>query len=41
MTDEVKQNDFVSKADFERLENMLMEVLSKPKVEEVKQPSTI
>mgnify|MGYP003508250661 CR=1 FL=1 len=43
MTDEVKQNDFVSKADFERLENMLMEVLTKPqpKVEEVKQPSTI
>ena len=42
MTDEVKQNDFVSKADFDELKNMLMEVLTKPqpKVEEVK-PSTI
>ena len=43
MTEEVKQNDFVSKADFDELKNMLMEVLTKPqpKVEEVKQPSTI
>lgn len=42
MTDEVKQNDFVSKADFDELKNMLMEVLTKPqpKIEEVK-PSTI